>query len=68
MGRKVKRWQSKDPRVAEQLRYARAAAGIEREKHFASGRDLYSWRPRRKIAEHKKKQANKLACRGRVRY
>ena len=68
MGRKVKRWQSKDPRVAEQLRYARASAGIDRENHFAAGKDLESWRPRRKIAVHKKKQANKLACRGKVQY
>lgn len=68
MGRKVKRWQSKDPQVVEQLRYARASAGLERKQHFAAGKDLESWRPRRKVEPERRREANKKACRGKVRW
>jgi hypothetical protein len=67
MGRKVRRRKSKDPAVIEQLRHMRGVAGMEREEFFANGGDVKQWRPPKRVEVDRRRQANKKACRGRVR-
>ena len=67
MGRKVRRRKSKDPAVIEQLRHMRGVAGMEREEFFTSGGDVKQWRPPKRVEIDRRRQANKKACRGRVR-
>jgi len=64
MARKIKR--HRNSQMVEQLRHARAVAGMERAEFFKNNGDPKQWRPVRKIAVNKRKRANKNACRGRV--
>ena len=67
MARKIKRTRSQNPAVVDQLRHLRGVAGKEREEFFKSGGDVKQWRPPKKVEVDKRRQADKKACRGRVK-
>ena len=46
---------------------SKAIRGLERKAHFAAGGTLEAWRGRKQVTTDRRKQANKRACRGRVR-
>ena len=53
---------------AQILKQLAIARGIERKRHFEAGGSLVDWRGgTRTVTKNKKKQASKLACRGRFR-
>lgn len=65
MGRKVKRWKSKDH--SNQLDQASVARGKDRELFFAEGGTAAEWRGIRTVQKDRKKDRSKNACRGRVK-
>ena len=68
MARKIKHCRSKDPKAKYQIAHLKAQAGLDREAHFADGKDLASWRGVRTVTRNRKRDASRTACRKPVNY
>ncbi len=68
MARKIKRTRGKTAKVATQMAHIKAQRGLDREAHFAEGKDLASWRGCHTVTKDRKREASRRACRTKVQF